>query len=118
MNSGVEYKDNSVLIMGAYYKLLEQALLKICLSWQRNVTPYVPVITGKLRQSMHYRIDMAEQTVWLGSTLKDPPYSIYVELGTYKMAAQPYLRPSIMNYRKEYEKIVRDTFGGNWRIGF
>lgn len=114
----VEFTDNSRMIMGAYNKLLERALLMICLAWQRNVTPFVPVDTGKLRQSMHYRIDIANKQVTVGSTIKDPPYSIYVELGTERMGAQPYLRPSLLNYKKEYEKIVRDTFGGGWNIGF
>ena len=51
---------------------------------------YVPVDTGALRDSIRSEQDGSE-----GEYGSDLEYSIYVEMGTSKMSAQPYLRPSI-----------------------
>lgn len=35
-----------------------------------------------------------------------------VELGTSKMAAQPYLRPAVTRHQKEYMQVVADLLTG------
>lgn len=53
----------------------------------------VPVDTGALRDSCYAQVsvDNGRLKLEIGATA---PYAIYVELGTYKMAAQPYIRPT------------------------
>lgn len=54
-----------------------------------------PVDTGALRESLRMESeghDAAPTVVAIGSDLD---YSVYQEMGTYKMKAQPYLRPAI-----------------------
>ena len=51
---------------------------------------FVPIKTGALHDSLRSEQEGAE-----GSYGSDLEYSIYVEMGTGKMGAQPYLRPSI-----------------------
>jgi HK97 gp10 family phage protein len=55
-----------------------------------------PVDTGRLRGSITHvtGIDNGEQVAYVGSNVE---YAIYQELGTYKMAAQPYLRPALQS---------------------
>ena len=55
----------------------------------------VPVRTGKLQNSIH-------QWVIPGGRAMGPntQYDIYVEFGTSRMKAQPYIRPSIDNTKK------------------
>ena len=54
-----------------------------------------PVDTGALRASIYYdtgESDYGNAMVVIGTTIR---YGGFVEYGTYKMAAQPYLRPAL-----------------------
>lgn len=44
-------------------------------------------------------------SVYIGTNVE---YGPYVELGTAKMAAQPYLKPAVAGHVKTYENIVED----------
>lgn len=57
---------------------------------------------GTLRNSItHEQWD--EKTEVIGSTVN---YSKFVELGTYKMEARPFMRPAAENHRREYSQII------------
>ena len=61
-----------------------------------------PVDTGNLRNSItHKQFD--ENTEVIGTNVE---YAPYVELGTRKMRARPYLRPAAENHSAEYRKVV------------
>lgn len=53
---------------------------------------YAPIDTGALRNSLHQEYPGGNVLcqVW-----PDVDYAIYQELGTYKMAAQPFLTPAV-----------------------
>jgi len=55
-----------------------------------------PVDTGKLRESITVELDEDSGTI-VGSS--DVRYAGYVELGTSKMAAQPYMAPAFYQNR-------------------
>lgn len=54
-----------------------------------------PVDTGRLRDSIHVE-DLPDYGARYGTNVE---YGIYQELGTYKMRAQPFLRPSMDTVR-------------------
>jgi HK97 gp10 family phage protein len=60
-----------------------------------------PVDTGHLRDSIRCWQTSEGATVTAGGVSNGPEgsrdvdYAVYVEFGTYKMAAQPYLRPAV-----------------------
>lgn len=57
---------------------------------------------GTLRNSItHEQWD--EKTEVIGSTVD---YSKFVELGTYKMKARPFMRPAAENHRQEYSQVI------------
>lgn len=57
---------------------------------------------GTLRNSItHEQWD--EKTEVIGSTVD---YSKFVELGTYKMKARPFLRPAAENHGAEYKAVI------------
>lgn len=57
---------------------------------------------GTLRNSItHEQWD--EKTEVIGSTVN---YSKFVELGTYKMKARPFLRPAAENHGAEYKAVI------------
>ena len=61
-----------------------------------------PVDTGNLRNSItHKQAD--ENTEVIGTSVE---YAPYVELGTRKSKAQPYLRPAAENHSAEYKSIM------------
>lgn len=60
-----------------------------------------PIRTGNLRRSYH--TDYREPThAEVGNDLDVAEYAIYVEYGTYKMAAQPHLRPATDAQRQPF----------------
>ena len=60
-----------------------------------------PVDTGNLRNSITHTAD--EDTAYIGTNVE---YAPYVEFGTSKTAAQPYLRPAAQNHSEEYKRII------------
>ena len=65
----------------------------------------VPVDTGSLRRSIHTEdsSNATSATATVGSSLE---YAPYIELGTSKMSAQPFLQPSLEKNKKNATKIV------------
>lgn len=67
-----------------------------------------PVQTGELRDSIHVEKDGNDHTVVVGAD-----HGAFVELGTSKMAAQPYLGPAVAKVRrnlaKYYKGVVTDA---------
>lgn len=61
-----------------------------------------PVDTGRLRNSITHQ-QMDENTEVIGTNVE---YAPYVELGTRKMTARPYLRPAAENHSAEYRAVL------------
>lgn len=61
---------------------------------------------GTLRNSITHAVSSDGKTVVVGSNVK---YAPYVEFGTYKMDAQPYLRPAANDHADEYRKILKNA---------
>lgn len=62
-----------------------------------------PVDTGNLRNSISHA-PQGPNTESIGTNVH---YAPYVELGTSRMRAQPYLRPAVENHRDEYASIIK-----------
>lgn len=58
-----------------------------------------PVRTGALRDSIHGDVVEDSPVEVRGRVSADVDYAAYVELGTYKMVAQPYLQPALYKER-------------------
>jgi HK97 gp10 family phage protein len=61
----------------------------------------VPVRTGYLRSTIYARIQE-----WVAQIGADAAYSLFMELGTRYMRAQPYLWPAIQEYFPQLENII------------
>lgn len=72
---------------------LSQALSALSVEALERMRQIVPVDTGDLRESCFVDIDITGTRLQLiiGAGM---PYAIYVELGTFKTPAQPFLRPT------------------------
>lgn len=60
-----------------------------------------PVDTGRLRNSITHQQQDANTEI-VGSNVE---YSVFVEMGTRRQRAQPYLRPAAENHSQEYKAI-------------
>lgn len=69
---------------------------------------YAPVDTGRLRDSIHSTVDESGKTV-VGTVSTDVDYAVYQEFGTYKMAAQPFMRPAIDEAKGSIKELFRDN---------
>lgn len=114
----VEFKDNSDAVKKAVTEAMARAL-EICggkaETYAKQLAPVgTPESTGipgyhggTLRNSItHEQWD--EKTEVIGSTVN---YSKFVELGTYKMKARPFLRPAAENHGGEYKAVIENELG-------
>lgn len=86
----IAYNRIPAILAGARPKV-EAALAKTAFDTQRTAQTLAPVDTGNLRGSM--AAASAGSLRWRVTAAAE--YSLYVELGTRKMAAQPYLVPAL-----------------------
>lgn len=70
-----------------------------------------PVDTGRLRNSITHAIEDGDSggRAVIGTNVD---YAAYVELGTSRQKAQPYLKPAANNHKKDYADIVRKHLQG------
>lgn len=66
-----------------------------------------PVDTGRLRNSINHATD--EDSAYIGTNIE---YAPYVELGTRKMQAKPYLRPAVTEHTETYKGVVERVYRG------
>ena len=62
------------------------------------------VDTGRLRNSVTHQV-ISETAVAVGTNVE---YAPYIEFGTYKMGARPYIKPAVENYLNEYKIIIEN----------
>lgn len=68
-----------------------------------EITDLGAVDTGRLRGSISHATD--ESAAYIGTNVE---YGPYVELGTRKMAARPFLRNAITGYTEDYKRIIEE----------
>jgi HK97 gp10 family phage protein len=70
------------------------------------------VDTGALRDSNDYKTDLENDHVIIGNS---QDYAAYVELGTSKNHAQPFLEPAVMENVPRIKRLISDALKG--RLG-
>lgn len=99
--------DNTAAVKGGLQSAFARALERIGLQAEGYAKDLCPVDTGNLRNSITHTSD--GKAAYIGTNVT---YGKYVELGTVKMAAQPYLRPAAADHAGTYRNIVKDELGG------
>lgn len=66
-----------------------------------DIRRLAPVLTGALRRSVRVVKGPlgGKSRIWIGDVAAGVDYHLYQEYGTSKMAAQPYIRPSVFLVR-------------------
>lgn len=82
---------------------IEQALIAIGMTAETYAKENCPVDTGRLRNSITHEVEMGDKSAIIGTNVE---YAAFVELGTSKMKARPYLRPAAESHSEEYKALV------------
>ena len=87
-------------------KKVAKVVVDYALKIQNSAKKRAPVRTGNLRRSITAVFDYDYLGAWITAYA---PYADFVEFGTRKMKAQPYLYPAYFEYEKEYLNTLRKT---------
>lgn len=101
----VQFTDNSDEVLEGLSEAMLRALERVGMAAEGYAKDLCPVDTGNLRNSISHKVDDAEQAVYIGTNVD---YAPYVELGTVKMDAQPFLKPAAADHRQTYKNIMED----------
>lgn len=99
--------DNVDAVKGGIRGAIQRALERIGMQAEGYAKDLCPVDTGHLRNSITYTTD--DKAAYIGTNVE---YGKYVELGTVKMAAQPFLKPAAAEHTETYQNIVKDELSG------
>lgn len=94
-------KDNTKEVLAAMEKALETGLEAVGLTAEGYAKRATPVDTGNLRNSITHTHDGKD--AYIGTNVE---YAPYVELGTSKMSARPYLKPAATEHGEEYRRLL------------
>lgn len=95
--------DNSNTIKKALPEQIEITLEALGLQAEGYAKLKCPVDTGRLRNSITHATVKREKAVYIGTNVE---YAPYVEMGTVKQKAQPYLAPAVTEHVPEYKAIA------------
>lgn len=94
--------DNTQKVLSSFETQRAFGLMSIAEKCVGYAKTSCPVDTGRLRNSITYMI--ASDKAYVGTNVE---YAAYVELGTSRQKAQPYLVPAAKNHASEYRAIMR-----------
>lgn len=109
-NVGVETNDRSQEVREEMNRAIAKALEEVGITAEAYAKLLCPVDTGRLRNSISHAVDENTKTVYIGTNVE---YAPYVEKGTSKTKAQPFLEPAITNHVDEYKTIFYDELKGS-----
>lgn len=103
----IKMSNYSDLVKNATEEEIQKALEAIGLLAEGYAKKLCAVDTGRLRNSISHTVK--GDTAYIGTNVF---YAPYVEMGTSKMAAQPFLRPAVTRHQKEYMQVAADILTG------
>ena len=104
-------QDNTKQVVQGISSAIGVALEKVGLVCEGYAQQLCPVDTGNLRASITHAVSPGEKAAYIGTNVE---YAPYVELGTSKMQAQPFLRPAATEHGEEYRQVLKGELqGGN-----
>lgn len=102
-------QDNSEQVADGIDSAIGAALEEIGLLAEGYAAERCPVDTGNLRGSIAHEVDAGDDAVYIGTNVD---YAPYVELGTSRQRAQPFLRPAASEHGEQYRQVLEKALGG------
>lgn len=97
-------EDNTEEASQGIVRAIDRALEEIGLAAEGYAKRACPVDTGNLRNSITHAVEGSEDAVYVGTNVE---YAPYVELGTRRRAAQPFMRPAATEHGSTYRAILK-----------
>ena len=102
-------EDNTEEASQGIRRAVDRALEEIGLAAEGYAKRACPVDTGNLRNSITHAVESGEDAVYVGTNVE---YAPYVEMGTRRTAAQPFLRPAATEHGDQYRQVLKNALGG------
>lgn len=96
-----EFTDHSDEVEAALETAIAKGLEEVGLTAEGYAKKLCPVDTGRLRNSITHAVD--GDTAYIGTNVE---YAPYVEMGTSRTRAQPFLKPAATEHSDEYKKLI------------
>lgn len=103
-------QDNTGQVADGIDSAIGVALEEIGLLAEGYAAEKCPVDTGHLRGSITHEVDSGGDAVYIGTNVE---YAPYVELGTSRQKAQPFLRPAASEHGAQYRQVLEKALGGS-----
>lgn len=103
-------EDNTGEASQGIVRAIDRALEEIGLAAEGYAKRACPVDTGNLRNSITHAVEGSEDAVYIGTNVE---YAPYVELGTSRQEAQPFLRPAASGHGAQYRQVLEKALGGS-----
>lgn len=104
MGVDIQFTDNADKALEELQRKIEMALIAIGATAESHAKDYCPVDTGRLRNSISNTRD--DDSAYIGSNVE---YAAYVELGTSRRKAKPYLKPAVTQHTAEYKDLAKQA---------
>lgn len=108
-----EFTSHKKEVLQALEDNMEVALEMIGLTAESyakmNLTEMDAVDTGRLRNSVSHYANYDTDSTYIGTNVE---YGPYIEFGTVKMAARPFLRRAVQEHVNEYKRLAENALRG------
>ena len=108
MGFKLDIDDNSADFLQALPQSKIKALEAIGLAAEGYAKLKCPVDTGRLRNSITHATQ--DDVEYIGTNVE---YAAYVEFGTSKMGARPYIKPAATEHSDEYKQLAKAMLQGS-----
>jgi HK97 gp10 family phage protein len=95
--------DNSQEFIDELERRIPVALEECGLVAEGYAKRLCPVDTGRLRNSITHTVN--GDIAYIGTNVE---YAPYVELGTSRTRAQPFLKPAVADHASEYKRVIEN----------
>ena len=89
-------------------EIIEEGLLRAAEPIRKNAEQRAPMRTGNLKENIYSSVDPKDKRSVDVGPGPSAFYGLFLELGTQKMSARPFLRPAFDSNKKAAQKIFSD----------
>lgn len=111
----IKCENNAKMALSEFERRASVALEECGMLCEKYAKKLCPVDTGRLRNSIAHtvKIERRESAAYIGTNVE---YGPFVEFGTRRSRAQPFLRPAVRDHAETYRRIIKNTMEGGTSV--